>query len=105
MKNKDIHITYITKPSLQLQTCQVVFISKSTKKTLALYLAQTATKPIFTISDIHGFAKSGGIVEITRRNSRLGFIFNMKSIQQSGLNIAAPLLRMSQRIEEENKHD
>lgn len=83
-----------------LESCQVVFVSKLADELIQHSIAEGVSGPVLTISDSHGFAKAGGMVEIIRRNQRLGFIVNMQVVKKSGLHIAAPLLQMSTLINE-----
>ena len=101
--HRSIDIRYLVEDADSLQSCQMVFAGKSSREALQRKLPDIASLPVLSISDVHGFAKAGGMIEITRRNNRLGFIFNMKSINKSGLRVAAPLLQMSTLINEENK--
>jgi len=102
-KKRIISVQYFTKRTVNLENCQIAFISKSEVGKYEKSLNRIASKPVLTISDMHGFAKAGGTIEIMRRNNRLGFIFNMKSIEKSGLSVAAPLLQMSTLINEKKK--
>jgi len=98
-----IEVKYLPHQNQSLKGCQIVFVSKSEVDDFEQRLRPISASPVLTISDIHGFAKAGGSIEITRRNNRLGFVFNMQALSDSGLKVAAPLLQMSTLINKEKK--
>src|ERR1700683_2864469 len=42
--------------------CQMVFVSRSEEKNLAVILAGLDSGPVLTVSEIRGFARQGGII-------------------------------------------
>jgi len=100
---RKVDVKYLPHQNQSLKGCQVVFVSKSEMSNFHQRLQTIKESPILTISDIHGFCKTGGSIEITRRNNRLGFTFNMQVLKDSGLKVAAPLLQMSTLINQEKK--
>ncbi len=90
-----IKLTYLPDDMVGINTCHLAFASKSADKSFQQKLATLITHATLTVSDVPGFAKAGGMIEIIRRNHRLGFVINMAAVRQAGLRIAAPLLQMS----------
>ncbi len=55
--------------------------------------------PILTVSDLEGFVDRGGIVEVTRRGTRLGFRISVENARSAGLLISAPLLELAEIVD------
>ena len=83
--------------------CRIAFITESKRAFLKNILQRLDNRPVLTISDSHGFAESGGIIELRQEASRIGFTINLNSARRAGLEIAAPLLELSTVIEEQGK--
>lgn len=81
------------------QQCQIVFIDASRRAFLQPILQHLRQQPILTASDIHEFAKEGGIMELTRKDKGIGFTINLTRAREAGLEIAAPLLELATIVE------
>ena len=104
MPNKRvIKVSYLPNDGAGSKACQLAFTGKSADTSFQHSLEVLVGYSTLTVSDVRGFAKAGGMIEIVRRNKRLGFIINMQAVNQSGLRIAAPLLQMSTLINTEKK--
>ena len=79
--------------------CRVLYVSRS-RMPDGIYKLKSS--PVLTISDQLGFAKQGGMIQITRRNKRLRFHINHASALQAGIKISAPLLKMATIIKNSN---
>jgi len=84
-----------------LQGCQLVFVADSEERQLGATIAGFSGQPILTVSDIEGFARRGGMVEIGRSGKRLEIRINPDAAQRAGVQIAAPLLGMANIVEDE----
>jgi hypothetical protein len=77
--------------------CDVLFIARSEASNLDTLLRRTdARRGMLTVSDIPGFAKQGGMVEMTMTGDRVGVQINRKTAQKQGLDFSAQLLRLAQ---------
>jgi hypothetical protein len=83
-------------PQESLERCQVLFIPSSERVRLTPLLKVVAQRPILTVSDIEGFARRGGILQMYSAASRIRFVINRASAQRAGLRIAAPLLDLAE---------
>jgi len=100
--NRQIRLHYLAAAE-SLNRCQLAFIAEENRAMLTDVVNSTAGKPVVTLSDIRGFAREGGMIEIIRRNSRLSFTINMKTVRQSGVRIATPLLQISNLIRQQDR--
>jgi hypothetical protein len=73
--------------------CHVSFISGEafSEKLLPVPAAQ----PTLTVSDIDGFARRGGMIELFTENNRLRFSVNVDSARKAGLSISSNLLQLA----------
>lgn len=55
--------------------------------------------PVFTVSDMPGFARMGGMVEIVSATNRVSFQINLDAAKRAGLIIKAPLLQIARVIQ------
>jgi YfiR/HmsC-like len=88
----------VARPSageLASASCQIVFISRSEADHYPSLLKSTAGKPVLTVSDIEGFAASGGTVEFATKEKKLGFRINPESGRRAGLEFSAQLLQLA----------
>lgn len=79
--------------------CDFIFISRSETASMDMILRKLAGKRMVTISDIPGFAKAGGMVELTVNGDRVGVTLNRKAAQKQGLEFNAQLLRLAKVVE------
>jgi hypothetical protein len=78
----------------KLRHCHVVYISSSEKEYLDSILATFHDKPVLLVSEIQGFARYGGTVEVQIYREHLRFILNLDELKRINVEISA---RMKQR--------
>lgn len=78
--------------------CHLLFIGRVMAPTLSAVLDRLDTHPLLTVSDIPGFARQGGMVEIVSADDRVGFHINLDAAKRAGLSIKAPLLQIAKVI-------
>lgn len=87
-------------PDARPDACDLLFVSRTANPQSSHAMFERCRgKPILTISDSHGFADRGGMIEITKRRKRLAFRVNLAATRANGIRIAAPLLELSTVIE------
>jgi len=75
--------------------CEVLFISGSEKKKLGSLLNALAGNAVLTVSDIEGFARRGGMIELVRQGNKIRFVINKESVDKAGLVISSRLLKLA----------
>jgi hypothetical protein len=93
LKNKGVQVRYC-RTLEDLDTCDLLFICASEKDRLKPILSRVRQKPILTVSDTPGFAKSGVMVSFLREGSRLTFEVNATAAKESGLQFASNFLQV-----------
>ncbi len=80
--------------------CHVLFVSPELAYRAPHMIGRLAQTPVFTVSDIPGFAQMGGMVEIVSTTERVNFHINLDAARRAGLTIKAPLLQIARVIQE-----
>ncbi len=83
----------------KLQSCHVLFISRSERDKVPQIVSRTADKPVFTISDIEDFASRGGVLNFLMEDNKLRFEINLNAAKRGGLQISSKLLRLAKIVE------
>ncbi|WP_428825759.1 YfiR family protein [Azonexus sp. IMCC34842] len=79
--------------------CHLLFISRSEAGNLESWLNRTDGKRIVTVSDIAGFARAGGMIELPVEGERVSIVINRRTAQKKGFEFNAQLLRLARVIE------
>lgn len=102
LKGKQIHGRIITVTRSRdlddLRNCQVIFIETSEKKQLARIIKQLHDEPVLTVSDMDGFYKNGGMVNLIIANNRIKVAVNLKSARTAGIDISSQLLKLATEV-------
>lgn len=82
--------------------CNFVFIARSQQAELAQTLQALAGAAVVTVSDLGGFARAGGMVELARDardDARLRIALNPQAARAQGVGFNAQLLRLATVVE------
>lgn len=80
--------------------CHFVFVSRSEAGELDSVLRRLARHPVVTVSDIEGFARAGGMVELAlgTEGSAITILINRQAGQKQGIEFNAQLLRLARMV-------
>ena len=79
-----------------LRSVHLLFISPSEKRRLKQILSILGNASILTVSEIDGFSRSGGIINLfTTESNRVRFEINPDSAERARLRISSQLLRVA----------
>lgn len=81
--------------------CSFVFISRGEAENLDGILRRLGRYAVVTVSDIEGFARSGGMVELALggEGAAISILINRKAAQKQNIEFNAQLLRLAKVIE------
>lgn len=79
--------------------CNLLFISRSESANVDAWLKRTDSRSVITVSDIVGFARAGGMIELPLDGERVGIVINRRTAQRKGIEFNAQLLRLARVIE------
>ena len=94
IKNKKVEIRYILKKE-EIESCHILFISKSIDKELEEILAITTAKPILTIGETKGFAEKGVLFNLYIKREEIRFEINALALRESRLIPSSQLLSVA----------
>ncbi len=77
----------------EIQTCHVLFISRSEAGQLEQILADLKGRSILTVSDVDGFAGRGGMIRFVIENNKIRLRVNLEAAKDADLVISSKLLR------------
>jgi len=79
--------------------CQVIYVAPSEKPRLARIVTTGKETHALTVSDMDGFAESGGIIRMVRgADDRIGFEINAKAAEESGIKLSSKLLSLAKKL-------
>lgn len=78
--------------------CHLLFISRSESASLDSWLGRAEARRMLTVSDIPGFARNGGMIELPVEGERVGIVINRRSAMRKGFEFNAQLMRLARVI-------
>jgi hypothetical protein len=81
--------------SQEAATCQVLFIGASEKPRVEEIIVELKNQPILTVSEVDGFAESGGMVNLLAGPKRVEIEINRKVASQARLGLSSHLLKLA----------
>lgn len=89
----------VRSPPTDLSPCHLLFIPRSELANLGHWLERSGNRMLVTVSDIPGFARAGGMIELPLDGARVGIVVNRHAAQAKGFEFNAQLLRLARVIE------
>jgi hypothetical protein len=83
----------------ELKDCQIIFICRSEEDQINEILTQLDSRPILTVSEIDGFARQGGHINLYLSGGKVRFEINPQAAQRCGLKISSQLLSLGKIVE------
>jgi len=94
---KKIDLQYLSTVH-QAESCQLLFVSASEKENFGIIQRTLGDRPIAMVSDIEGFAQSGGTIEFVSEENKLSFIINLRRAREQRLEIHSALLNLASEV-------
>ena len=99
LQNKRIHnralIIRRHKSVGQIKACHILFISTSEKQRLRQILESVQDQNVVTVSEMEGFARHGGIINLIIEDQRVRFEVNLDAAEQNQLKISSRVLKLA----------
>ena len=93
-----------TQDQFELQTCHIVFINESQSEDFDEVLSALRGHPVLVVSDIHDFARSGGMIGFVLEHGRIRFQINRVALERAKLKASAKLLKLARIVESRERH-
>ncbi len=81
-----------------LADCHLIYIGEAAPYEITKILQATNKLPILSVSNLPGFATSGGMIELYQTDNTLKFSINMQSAEQSKLVFSSQLLKAAESV-------
>ena len=78
-----------------LKQSSIIFIGQSDGVDYKKLLKSLNGSAVLTISDIAGFSRNGGMIEISQDGNRMVFTINLDTVKKSDLYVSAQLLQLA----------
>lgn len=79
----------------------VLFVNVDDKRTAQKAIRNYSGKPVLTVGNVPNFAKSGGMINLVERGSRLTFKINLEQCKAHGLWVSSQLLALGKVVSSE----
>ena len=79
----------------QIDNCHILFVARSERASVDTILTKAGQKGLLTVSDLEGFADSGGMIGLIREGNKIRFEINLEAARQAGLMISSKLLNLA----------
>ena len=99
LQNRPLEIRRIDKIS-EAGGCQILFISRSEQRRLSALLAALKGHNTLTVSDIDGFAREGGMIQLLLQDNQVRFEINLQAAKAAELTISSNLLKLATAVRE-----
>ena len=91
---------YFREQQKTIESCRLLFVSRSEEKWMNEILAFTEKMRIITVSDMADFALKGGLIEFVIEENKIRFDINILSAKQKGLKVSSQLLQLARKVHE-----
>lgn len=83
-------------------TCHVLFVGRSMEAKLDQVFARVAKRPVFTVSELHRFAETGGVARFLVESGNVRIEINIDAAARAKLKVSSQLLKLVTIIEDED---
>lgn len=86
-----------------IKDCHILFISLSNRQEVRQALDAVKGKPVLTVSDSEGFARTGGMVRLYNEGGHIRLRINLQPADDASLLMSSKLLRLADIVQAKNK--
>jgi YfiR/HmsC-like len=79
--------------------CDVIYIATAVSTAAGAAQFLGVERPVLTVSDVVGFTRNGGIIELFVEKNRLRFKVNIDAARRAGLQVRSDLLQLAASVE------
>jgi hypothetical protein len=97
LDGKDIRVRNISNLP-EAAHCRILFVSSSEESRLKPIMALAKQANLLTVSDVHGFAERGGMIELVNHEDRIRFQVNVNAVGEAGLTVSSELLKVAVKV-------
>ncbi|MBB5017333.1 hypothetical protein HNQ59_000597 [Chitinivorax tropicus] len=78
-----------------VDTCHALYVDDSQRKLAEQVLTRLSNAPVLTVTDADGLADRGAMIEIRKRDLKLGFEVNLAQAKRAKLNFSSRMLKLA----------
>jgi YfiR/HmsC-like len=82
--------------STELRNCNILFISQSERYRAAEIVSSLKGRSILTVSDMDGFADSGGMIQFLTEQNKIRVRINLNAVKAANLKVSSKLLSVAE---------
>ncbi|HVZ68895.1 MAG TPA: YfiR family protein [Rhizomicrobium sp.] len=82
----------------EAEACSLLYVNASEKPDWPMLQRTLTGKSVLTVSDFDGFAQSGGMIEFTRIDKRIGVKINVDAVTAAHLTVQDRLLHLASTV-------
>jgi len=97
VNGRQLQVVRLESEAKQDTDCQVFYIERPSRDKIRA----VSRKNVLTISNVKGFARRGGMVEMSQKRSRINISINLNQVRNHDLNIDSQLLDLATIIDAE----
>lgn len=86
------------RPEDPLEQCNAIYIDDTQRQHLKVVLERLRNLPVLTVTDGEGLAGRGVMIEIGRRDLRLGFEVNLEPSKRARLQFSSRMLKLASHV-------
>jgi hypothetical protein len=94
VKGKRLVVRQLT-GTREIGSVHVLFVSASERDSLDQIVSAARGANVLTVGEMAGFARSGGIINLTTQSNKIRFEINPEAAERAGLRISSQLLRLA----------
>jgi hypothetical protein len=79
----------------EMRDCDMVYVTDTSSRDVRSVLRQLSGRPILTVGEGNGFARSGGMIGVVRSGDQLQLNVNLSALDAGQLQISSRLLRVA----------
>jgi len=99
-RGKPMRVVHFDEPEeIRGRLCDILYIGSDRLRQFDNFKKRLEGLPILTVADSPGFLEMGGMINLVRKQQRLGMGVNLQAVRYSGLSISSKLLRLATIVE------
>ncbi len=92
---RPVEIRTLDEPT-QVEGCHLLFVGASEKARLPEILESARQWNVLTVAEMRDFARSGGVINFTRKARKVGFQINVEAAKEIGVKLGSELLKRAE---------
>jgi hypothetical protein len=80
--------------------CHVLFIGWSKLERIERMLGKLGRQATLTVGDVKGFARRGGMINLTKQGNRMRFEINREATERVGIRLSSQLLKLATLVDD-----